>query len=87
MPYLLISTQNVLEQGPTVCGDAEADPEMMALCDAKLECKMGNTYKEYVSPHSPRKILDLLEHHGYVCVGCGGPGQTCVWTVHKPLAK
>lgn len=36
MPHLLISTKIRLEPGPTIVGDDQTDPEIMAHLDAKL---------------------------------------------------
>jgi hypothetical protein len=39
----------------------------------------------YVAEHPPRLILNKLEVRGYRLVGMSGIGQTCIWTMHKPL--
>jgi hypothetical protein len=39
----------------------------------------------YVAEHPPRLILDKLEARDYKLVGMSGIGQTCIWTMHKPL--
>jgi len=39
----------------------------------------------YVAEHPPRLILNKLEGRGYKLVGMSGIGQTCIWTMHKPL--
>ncbi|CAF1255275.1 unnamed protein product, partial [Rotaria sordida] len=36
MPHLLISTKIRLEPGPTIVGDEQTDPEVMAYLGAKL---------------------------------------------------
>ena len=41
---------------------------------------------DYISALAPREVLDLLEAEGYVLAGQSGPGQTCIWTLHKPRA-
>ncbi|CAF4366302.1 unnamed protein product, partial [Rotaria magnacalcarata] len=35
MPYLFVSTKVRLESGPTVVGDEQTDPELMAYLGAK----------------------------------------------------
>eukprot|EP00054_Salpingoeca_dolichothecata_P012964 m.72158 g.72158 ORF g.72158 m.72158 type:complete len:87 (+) comp20222_c0_seq1:57-317(+) len=84
MPYLLISARALLETGPTTCGDSDADPKLMKHCQAELKQELGNTFKTFVSPLCPRKVLDRLEEKGYKVISQSGPGQTCVWTLHKP---
>eukprot|EP00035_Acanthoeca_spectabilis_P021021 m.435887 g.435887 ORF g.435887 m.435887 type:complete len:87 (-) comp17907_c0_seq1:3218-3478(-) len=86
MPYVLVSTQNIMEAGPTVCGDADADPELMEKIGAKLTQQMGNVHSEYVSESAPRIVLNKLEEAGYIVVAQSGPGQTLAWTLRKPLA-
>jgi hypothetical protein len=39
----------------------------------------------YVAEHPPRLILNKLEARDYKLVGMSGIGQTCIWTMHKPL--
>lgn len=79
MPYVIVSVQNVCENGPTVCGDGTSDPELMEKCGAILTRRLGNKYEEYVSKLSPRVVLNVLEEVGYNVVGQSGPGQTyCV---------
>jgi hypothetical protein len=57
-----------MEAGPTVCGDADSDAELMAKIGAVLGTQMGNSYSEYVSESPPRIILDKLEESGYLIV-------------------
>jgi hypothetical protein len=83
MVYILISTENTLSQGPTVCGDAQSDPTIMTVCNAELTHQLGHTFQEYVSILAPRTILDKLEGLGFRVVGVTGAGQTCIWTLHK----
>lgn len=42
MPYVLISTQIRLENGPTVCGDEKSDPKLMKYLGAELVQESGN---------------------------------------------
>lgn len=42
MPYVLVSTQIRLENGPTICGDQESDPELMGKLEAVLTQEAGN---------------------------------------------
>jgi len=83
MPYLLLSTQIRLENGPTVCGDSSADPEAMKLAEAVLTQQLGNNFAEYRSQLTPREVLDRLEPLGYRVVGMCGVGQTACWTLYK----
>ncbi|XP_071492849.1 GTP cyclohydrolase 1 feedback regulatory protein-like [Diadema antillarum] len=83
MPYVIISTQIRLECGPTICGDAESDPELMEYLGASLIKQVGNNFKEYRSPDVPRVILNRLEKVGYRVVTQTGVGQTTIWTLHK----
>ncbi|XP_055335293.1 GTP cyclohydrolase 1 feedback regulatory protein-like isoform X2 [Paramacrobiotus metropolitanus] len=84
MPYLLISTEIRLETGPTIVGDADADPELMEYLGAKLLTFYGNTFPEYRTPDVPRVVLDKLALRGYRVVTMSGIGQTCIWTLYKP---
>ncbi|XP_074642189.1 GTP cyclohydrolase 1 feedback regulatory protein-like [Tubulanus polymorphus] len=83
MPYLLISTQIRLENGPTICGDESSDPELMASLGASLIQQVGNNFKEYQSEEPPRIILNKLEKLDYKVIAMTGIGQTCVWTCYK----
>ncbi|XP_035666193.1 GTP cyclohydrolase 1 feedback regulatory protein-like [Branchiostoma floridae] len=85
MPYLLISTQIRMECGPTIVGDVESDKDLMEYLGATLQQMLGNNFKEWRTPKSPRVVLDLLERRGWRVVGMTGIGQTCAWTLHKPL--
>lgn len=42
MPYVLISTQIRLENGPTVCGDEQSDADLMKYLGAELIEESGN---------------------------------------------
>ncbi|XP_001624167.2 GTP cyclohydrolase 1 feedback regulatory protein [Nematostella vectensis] len=84
MPYILISTRIRLELGPTLCGDEWSDPELMALLDAELVHQFGNNFKEYLSKHPPRVVLNKLGKIGYKVISSTGIGQTIVWTLFKP---
>lgn len=65
MPYVLISTQIRMENGPTIVGDSQSDPELMRLLDAKLMQHLGNNFAEYNCPDPPRIVLNKLERLGY----------------------
>lgn len=56
MPYLLLSTQIRLENGPTICGDSTADPELMKAVEAVLTQQLGNNFAEYRSQLPPRSV-------------------------------
>lgn len=56
MPYLLLSTQIRLENGPTICGDSAADPAAMKAAEAVLTQQLGNNFAEYRSQLPPRLI-------------------------------
>lgn len=79
--YVLVSTQIRIENGPTIIGDADSDPQMMSLFDAKLESRMGNNFAEFVTSWPPRKVLNKFASFGYRVVCMAGIGQTCVWTL------
>ncbi|XP_003747578.1 GTP cyclohydrolase 1 feedback regulatory protein [Galendromus occidentalis] len=83
MPYVLISTQIRLENGPTIVGDADSDPELMEFLGARRIRQLGNNFFEYSSASPPRKVLNKLEEKGYHVVAMTGIGQTCVWTLHR----
>lgn len=83
MPYLLISTQVRLENGPTIVGDADSDPRLMEQLGAKRIQQLGNNFVEYLTPDVPRAVLDKLEKLGWKVVAMTGVGQTCCWTLHK----
>ncbi|XP_064602304.1 GTP cyclohydrolase 1 feedback regulatory protein-like [Liolophura sinensis] len=84
MPYVLMSTQIRLENGPTVVGDEWSDPDLMEYLDASLGRTLGNNFLEWVTQHCPRVVLDKLEKKGYRVVCMTGINQTCVWTLFKP---
>jgi len=65
MPYILISTQIRLENGPTIVGDANSDLEIMTYLGAKLVQHLGNNFAEYNCAEPPRVVLDKLEKIGY----------------------
>ncbi|CAF0953759.1 unnamed protein product [Rotaria magnacalcarata] len=83
MPHLLISTKIRLEPGPTVVGDENADPEIMAQLGAKLVREKCNSYAEYRTDDCARIVLDKLEKIGYRVISMAGIGQTCIWLLHK----
>ncbi|KFM72873.1 GTP cyclohydrolase 1 feedback regulatory protein, partial [Stegodyphus mimosarum] len=84
MPYVVISTQIRVENGPTVVGDEKSDPDLMKYLGAELITQLGNDFKEYRCSDPPRVILDKLELKGYKVIAMAGIGQTCVWTLGKP---
>lgn len=83
MPYLVISCEIRTETGPTICGGDHSDKKLMEALSAKLTKKLGNNFSEYMSPHAPEIILNMLEQHGYYVVTSSGVGQTHVWTLHS----
>ncbi|KAL6739487.1 hypothetical protein Aduo_012933 [Ancylostoma duodenale] len=87
MPYMLISTQIRLEAGPTFVGDGDSDKGLMERLQAKPSQQLGNefvaSYSEYVTPLSPRLVLDILEEEGWKVIAMAGIGQTCAWTLHR----
>ncbi|OQV25141.1 putative GTP cyclohydrolase 1 feedback regulatory protein [Hypsibius exemplaris] len=87
MPYALISTEIRLEFGPTIVGDADADPELMDYLGAKLLTFYGNNFQEYRTQDVPRVVLNKLALRGYRVEGMAGIGQTCIWTLFKPDEK
>ncbi|GAB1609729.1 GTP cyclohydrolase 1 feedback regulatory protein-like isoform X1 [Argonauta hians] len=87
MPYVLVSTQIRLENGPTMVGDEWNDVELMEYLGASLCKELGTNYIEYRTPDPPRTVLNKLELRGYSMVGMAGVGQTCIWTMHKPASK
>ena len=60
MPYILISTQIRMENGPTVVGDVHSDPSLMALIGAKLVQHLGNNFAEYNVQEPPRLVVTFL---------------------------
>ncbi|XP_014772206.1 GTP cyclohydrolase 1 feedback regulatory protein [Octopus bimaculoides] len=87
MPYVLVSTQIRLENGPTMVGDEWNDVELMEYLGASLCKELGTNYIEYRTPDPPRTVLNKLETKGYSMVGMAGVGQTCIWTMHKPAKE
>ncbi|NWU93698.1 GFRP protein, partial [Upupa epops] len=83
MPYLLISTQTRMEVGPTIVGDEQSDPVLMAFLGAVKRSMPGNNFSEFFVQDAPRVVLDKLEGCGYRVVGMTGVGQTLVWCLHK----
>ncbi|KAG8188550.1 hypothetical protein JTE90_007158 [Oedothorax gibbosus] len=84
MPYIVISTQIRVENGPTIVGDGDSDEELMEYLGAQLTQQLGNNYSEYICKDAPRVVLDNLELRGYKVIAMAGIGQTCIWTLHKP---
>lgn len=87
MPYILVSTQIRLENGPTIVGDEWNDVELMEYLGASLCKQLGNNYLEYRTPDPPRIVLNKLEVKGYSMTGMTGVGQTCIWTMYKPAEE
>ncbi|KAK6750490.1 hypothetical protein RB195_002455 [Necator americanus] len=83
MPYMLISTQIRLQTGPTFVGDGDSDKYLMERLQARPSQQLGNEFVEYITPLSPRLVLDLLEKEGWKVVGMAGIGQTCAWTLYR----
>ncbi|XP_063080122.1 GTP cyclohydrolase 1 feedback regulatory protein [Engraulis encrasicolus] len=85
MPYMLISTQIRLENGPTLVGDEYSDPDTMTYLGARKKVVLGNNFAEYHVDDPPRVILDKLEQLGFRVVSMTGVGQTLVWCLHKDI--
>ncbi|KAM7402875.1 hypothetical protein PAMA_003682 [Pampus argenteus] len=83
MPYLLVSTQIRLENGPTNVGDEYSDPAVMNYLGARKTTMLGNNFSEYCVDDPPRLVLDKLEKIGFRVVTMTGVGQTLVWCLHK----
>ncbi|CAF4002363.1 unnamed protein product [Rotaria magnacalcarata] len=83
MPYLFVSTKVRLESGPTVVGDEQTDPELMAYLGAKCFHEKCNNFSEYRTDDCARVVLDKLEKLGYCVRSMTGIGQTCIWLLHK----
>ncbi|CAF3299553.1 unnamed protein product [Rotaria socialis] len=83
MPYLFVSTRIRLESGPTVVGDEQSDPELMAHLGAKYFHEKWNNFSEYRTDDCARVVLDKLEKLGYRVLSMTGIGQTCIWLLHK----
>ena len=63
------------------------EPGGLQSADASHTCHVLTPHSDdYISALAPREVLDLLEAEGYVLAGQSGPGQTCIWTMHKPRA-
>jgi hypothetical protein len=60
MEHVLVSTQIRCETGPTVVGDSDSSPALMAQLGAQKVYRMGNTFAEYVTEWPPRRVLDRL---------------------------
>eukprot|EP00049_Salpingoeca_infusionum_P010656 m.184119 g.184119 ORF g.184119 m.184119 type:complete len:105 (-) comp14709_c0_seq8:403-717(-) len=63
--YIVISVENNMSQGPTFCGDASSDKELMAHCEATLHKDLGDPFQEYLSQLPPRIILNKLAEKGF----------------------
>ncbi|XP_061700776.1 GTP cyclohydrolase 1 feedback regulatory protein [Syngnathoides biaculeatus] len=85
MPYILISTQIRLENGPTNVGDEHSDPAVMSYLGARKTTVLGNNFSEYQVDEPPRLVLDKLEKIGYRMLTMTGVGQTLVWCLHKEI--
>ncbi|CAF4048660.1 unnamed protein product [Rotaria magnacalcarata] len=72
-----------LESGPTVVGDEQTDPELMAYLGAKCFHEKCNNFSEYRTDDCARVVLDKLEKLGYCVRSMTGIGQTCIWLLHK----
>jgi len=83
MPYLLLSTQIRLENGPTIVGDGDIDQDIVNLVGASKVKDMCNDFSHYETPDPVRKVMDTLEKIGYTCIGVTGLGQTAIFTLHK----
>eukprot|EP00794_Sanderia_malayensis_P020271 gene20269-22257_t len=83
MPYLLISTQIRLENGPTICGDEWTDPIVMKQLNCELIQEPGNIFRQYQCDCPPRIVLDKLDELGWKLVSCCGAGQSIIWTMYK----
>ncbi|XP_037072424.1 GTP cyclohydrolase 1 feedback regulatory protein-like [Pollicipes pollicipes] len=83
MPYLMISTLIRLESGPTIVGDENADPELMAFLGAEKKNEVGNDFQVYQCADCPRVVLDKLELKGWKVVAVTGASQTIIWTLHS----
>uniref|UniRef100_A0A672HFA2 GTP cyclohydrolase 1 feedback regulatory protein n=2 Tax=Salarias fasciatus TaxID=181472 RepID=A0A672HFA2_SALFA len=83
MPYMLISTQIRLENGPTNVGDEFSDPAVMNYLGARKTTMLGNNFSEYHVDDPPRLVLDKLEKLGFRVLSMTGVGQTLVWCLHK----
>ncbi|XP_065898465.1 GTP cyclohydrolase 1 feedback regulatory protein-like [Dysidea avara] len=87
MPYLLVSTQIRLENGPTICGDEWSDKKLMEYLGATLQTLSGNNFSEYRVAQPPRVVLNKLEGLGYRVISMGGVGQSCIWTMYCESPK
>uniref|UniRef100_A0A914LUR5 GTP cyclohydrolase 1 feedback regulatory protein n=1 Tax=Meloidogyne incognita TaxID=6306 RepID=A0A914LUR5_MELIC len=65
MEHIFVSTQFRCETGPTIVGDHESNPELMALVEAKMVMQLGNRFAEYITEWTPRKVLDRLSELGF----------------------
>jgi hypothetical protein len=65
MEHVLVSTQIRCETGPTVVGDTDSDPQLMAQLGAKKIYRIGNTFAEYMTEWAPRRVLDRLSQLGF----------------------
>ncbi|XP_065175493.1 GTP cyclohydrolase 1 feedback regulatory protein-like [Sycon ciliatum] len=83
MPYVVICCLIRTEAGPTICGGADSDADLMEYLGASLVTRAGNNFPQWVAPTCPAMVLDKLESCGYTLVTCAGTGQTIVWTLHK----
>ncbi|KAG9344837.1 hypothetical protein JZ751_010526 [Albula glossodonta] len=83
MPYILISTRNRLETGPTMVGDEYSDPDLMNHLGARKTYVLGNNFSEYQVDDPPQVVLNKLELIGYRVVCMTGVGQTLAWCLHK----
>lgn len=45
------------------------------------------TSAQYKTDDPPRVVLEKLEIRGFKVVAMAGVGQTCIWTLHKPLCE
>ncbi|XP_070698738.1 GTP cyclohydrolase 1 feedback regulatory protein [Pempheris klunzingeri] len=83
MPYMFVSTQIRLENGPTNVGDEYSDPTVMNYLGARKTTMLGNNFSEYHVDDPPRLVLDKLEKIGFRVLTMTGVGQTLVWCLHK----
>jgi len=80
-------------------GDELSDPALMSAIGAKLVCRPGDLYKQYMVDSPPRVVLDQLTAlvcptvtnrilsnnvtQGFRIISSTGVGQTLIWTLFK----
>ncbi|XP_071552347.1 GTP cyclohydrolase 1 feedback regulatory protein-like [Panulirus ornatus] len=83
MPYMIISTQFRLDDGPTYVGDSMSDPTLMSYLKAEKIYEQTSSTFSYQTKLVPREILNMLEAKGWRLVSSSGIGQTCIWTLYQ----